>query len=83
MIKGIQLSGKNPTSANIITQLRKVKSYNGNGILPVPINYTNSFGKAAPIACAWYMQAQKSGFVAASTQPTCGKTILGTTSLNQ
>ena len=37
MIKGIQLAGKNPTSANIITALRKVKFYNGNGILPVPI----------------------------------------------
>lgn len=82
MIKGIQLAGKNPTSANVITALRKVKFYNGNGILPVPINYTNSFGKAAPIACGWYMQAQKSGFVANSTQPTCGKTIPGTTSLS-
>jgi branched-chain amino acid transport system substrate-binding protein len=82
MIKGIQLAGKNPTSAKVITSLRNVKSYNGNGILPVSINYTNSFGKAPPIACLWYMQAQKNGFVANSTQPTCGKTIPGTSSLN-
>ena len=82
MIKGIQLAGKNPTSANVIKALRNVKSYNGNGLLPVPINYATGFGKAASTACAWYMQAQKNGFVAASTQPTCGKTIAGTTSLN-
>ena len=82
MIKGIQLAGKNPTSANIIKALRTVKSYNGNGLLPVPINYTNSFGKVAPTTCDWYMQAQKSGFVPNSTQPTCGKNIPGTTSLS-
>ena len=82
MIKGIQLAGKNPTSANIITALRKVKSYNGNGLLPVSINYATGFGKAAPIACLWYMQAQKNGFVAASTQPLCRKIVPGSTSLN-
>ena len=47
-----------------------MKSYNGNGLLPVPINYTNSFGKAAPLSCVWYTQAQKNGFVANSAQPT-------------
>ncbi len=82
MIKGLQLAGKNPTSAGVITALRGVKSYNGNGILPVSINYSTDFGKAAPISCGWYMQAQKNGFVANSTQPTCGKTLSGTTSLS-
>jgi branched-chain amino acid transport system substrate-binding protein len=82
MIKGLQLAGKNPTSAGVIKALRGVKSYNGNGILPVSINYSTDFGKAAPIACGWYMQAQKNGFVANSVQPLCGKTITGTTSLS-
>jgi branched-chain amino acid transport system substrate-binding protein len=82
MIKGLQLAGKNPTSAGVIKALRGVKSYNGNGILPVSINYSTGFGKAAPIACGWYMQAQKNGFVANSAQPTCGKTLSGTTSLS-
>ena len=82
MIKGLQLAGKNPTSAGVIKALRGVKSYNGNGILPVSINYSTDFGKAAPIACGWYMQAQTNGFVANSTQPTCGKSLSGTTSLS-
>jgi branched-chain amino acid transport system substrate-binding protein len=82
MIKGLQLAGKNPTSASVITALRTVKAYTGNGLLPVPINYATGFGKASPIACGWYMQAQKNGFVASSTQPICGKNLAGTTSLS-
>jgi branched-chain amino acid transport system substrate-binding protein len=82
MIKGLQLAGKNPTSAGVISALHTVKSYTGNGILPLPVNYATGFGKAAPIACGWYMQAQKNGFVAESTQPLCGKTISGSTSLS-
>jgi branched-chain amino acid transport system substrate-binding protein len=82
MIKGLQLAGKNPTSAGVIKALHTVKSYNGNGILPIPVNYATGFGTAAPIACGWYMQAQKSGFVANSVQPTCGKTIAGSSSLS-
>ncbi len=39
MIKGMQLSGKNPTSSGVITALRHVKSYNANGLLATPINY--------------------------------------------
>ncbi len=40
MIKGIQLAGANPTHASVIKALRNLKSYNGNGLLPITINYS-------------------------------------------
>jgi branched-chain amino acid transport system substrate-binding protein len=78
MIKGLQLAGPNPTSAAVIKALRGVKSYNGNGLLPVSTNYTTNFGHDLPKACAWFMQAQTKGFVPVSTTPTCGTDIPGT-----
>jgi branched-chain amino acid transport system substrate-binding protein len=79
MIKGLELAGKNPTKAGVITALRKVDSYNGNGLLPVSINYTNDFGHDLPQTCEWILQAQKSGFALTSKTPVCGKDIPGTT----
>jgi hypothetical protein len=32
MIKGLQLAGKNPTSAGVIKALRNLKSYSGAGL---------------------------------------------------
>ena len=45
MIKGLELAGKNPTRAAVISDLRHLKSYNGNGLLPQTINYSTDFGK--------------------------------------
>src|SRR5665213_3479729 len=45
MIKGIQNAGSNPTRSGVIKSLRSIKSYNGNGLLPVTINYSTVFGK--------------------------------------
>jgi branched-chain amino acid transport system substrate-binding protein len=78
MIKGLQAAGKNPTRAAVISDLRHITSYNGNGLLPVSINYSNDFGKDAAKSCGWYMIAEKNGFVPASTAPTCGTDIPGT-----
>jgi branched-chain amino acid transport system substrate-binding protein len=77
MIKGIQLSGSNPTSAKVIKNLRSIKSYNGNGLLPMPINYSTVFGHDIP-ECVWIMKAQKSGFTPISAQTTCGVDVPGT-----
>ena len=77
MIKGLLLSGSNPTSAEVIKQLRGVKAYNGNGILPITINYSTVFGHDLP-SCSWYLQAQKSSFVPVSSQPLCGADVAGT-----
>ena len=34
MIKGLQMAGANPTRAAVIKDLRGLKSYNVNGLLP-------------------------------------------------
>jgi branched-chain amino acid transport system substrate-binding protein len=80
MLKGIGLASPNPTSAKIITDLRKVTSYNGEGLLPINVNFTTNFGKGNPIACGWNMKAEEKGFVAASTAPQCYPNIPGSTS---
>jgi len=78
MIKGLQMAGPNPTRASVIKKLRSIKAYNGNGLLPITINYSTVFGHDPP-NCAWVMQAQKSGFVPISSAPFCGHDIAGTT----
>jgi branched-chain amino acid transport system substrate-binding protein len=77
MIKGIQLAGKNPTSTNVITKLRGVKSYNGNGILPTSINYSTVFGHSANPQCGWFLQAKPKGFVPLQNSLQCGTLIPG------
>ncbi len=81
MIKGLELAGKNPTRSAVISDLRHIKAYNGNGLLPQTINYTNDFGKDLAKSCGWYMIAEKNGFTPASTTPTCGTDIPGTTTV--
>jgi ABC-type branched-subunit amino acid transport system substrate-binding protein len=78
MIKGLQMAGKSPTRAAVIKDLRGLKSYNANGLLPQPINYTTIFGHDPAQQCSWFMKAQGNGFVPVSSQPICGKDIPGT-----
>ena len=59
MIKGLQMAGPTASHAAVIKALRSIKSYNGNGLLPESINYTNDFGKDLPKSCGWYMKAEK------------------------
>jgi branched-chain amino acid transport system substrate-binding protein len=79
MIKGLQLAGANPSRAAVIKDLRGLKSYTANGLLPNPINYSTIFGHDEPQQCTWVMQAEKTGFVAVSSKPFCGTDIPGTT----
>jgi branched-chain amino acid transport system substrate-binding protein len=79
MIKGLELAGKNPTRAGVIHSLRNLTAYNGNGLLPITIDYSTIFGHDTAKACGWYMIAEKNGFVPASSQPWCGTDIPGTT----
>lgn len=81
MIKGIQLAGTNPTHASIISALRNLKSYNGDGLLPSTINYSTVFGHDPAESCGWYLRAEKSGFVPVSSQPVCGTDLPGTTTV--
>ena len=81
MIKGLQMAGSNPTRATVIKDLRSIKAYNGNGLLPITINYSTVFGHD-PANCAWVMKATKTGFVPVSSQPFCGHDVAGTTTLS-
>jgi ABC-type branched-subunit amino acid transport system substrate-binding protein len=78
MIKGLQMAGPNPTRAAVIKDLRGLKSYNVNGLLPQSINYSTIFGHDLPKQCTWVMQAGKTGFTAVSSQPICGTDLPGT-----
>jgi ABC-type branched-subunit amino acid transport system substrate-binding protein len=78
MIKGLEMAGSNPSRAAVIKDLRGLKSYNANGLLPENINYSTIFGHDLPKTCAWVMQAEKTGFVAVSSQPYCGTDLPGT-----
>ena len=82
MALGIEKAGANPSSANIITSLRSVTDWQGNGLLAQPINYSTNFGKAQNPSCAWYLKAEKTGFVPISPQPLCGTVIAGKSGKN-
>ena len=77
-IKGLQVAGKNPTTASFISNLHKVGSYNaGNGILPAPVTFK---GFATPAmfpktSCDYYEQLQGSKFVTVTGKAICGKRI--------
>jgi branched-chain amino acid transport system substrate-binding protein len=77
MINGLQRAGQNPTRAGVVHALRNLKSYNGNGLLPIDINFSTVFGHDLP-QCAWIMKAEKSGFVPISAKPVCGTDYPGT-----
>jgi ABC-type branched-subunit amino acid transport system substrate-binding protein len=78
MIKGLELAGANPTRANVIKDLRNLKTYDGNGLLPSNINYSTIFGHDLPQLCGWYMKAEAKAFVPTSTQHLCGHDLPGT-----
>jgi branched-chain amino acid transport system substrate-binding protein len=81
MIKGMQLAGSNLTSAQVIKSLRGLKSYDANGLLATPIDYSTIFGHNPKKSCTWYLQARSKGFVPVSSQPICGTDIPGTTTV--
>ncbi|HUO48495.1 MAG TPA: ABC transporter substrate-binding protein, partial [Acidimicrobiales bacterium] len=78
MIKGLEMSGSNPTQAEVNKNIRSITAYNANGLLPQTINFTTIFGHDLPKQCAWMMQAKGSGFTAVSAQPFCGTDLAGT-----
>ena len=78
MIKGLQMAGPSPTQASVIKDLRGLKSYNANGLLPHPINYATIFGHDLAQTCFWVLRAEKTGFTTVSSTPVCGKDLPGT-----
>ena len=80
MIKGLQMAGANPTRAAVIKDLRSIKNYTANGLLPKPIDYSTNFGHDPAEQCVWVLRAGQKGFVPTSSQPVCGTDIKGTSS---
>jgi ABC-type branched-subunit amino acid transport system substrate-binding protein len=78
MIKGLELAGKHPTQAAVIKDLRGLKSYTGDGLLPAPIDYATVFGHDPAKLCLWFLKAEKTGFADTSPQPVCGTDLPGT-----
>jgi branched-chain amino acid transport system substrate-binding protein len=78
MIKGLEMAGSHPTRAAVIKDLRGLKAYNVNGLLPITINYSTIFGHDPAQTCAWVMRAEKTGFAVVSPTPTCGTDLPGT-----
>jgi len=82
MIKGLQLAGANPTRAAVIKDLRGLKSYDANGLLPQSLNYSTIFGHDPAQECSWVVQAEKTGFKVMSSKPFCGTDLPGTSTAN-
>ena len=66
MIKGLQTAGANPTRAAVIKDLRSIKNYTANGLLPKPIDYSTNFGHDPAEQCVWVLRAEEKGFVPTS-----------------
>jgi branched-chain amino acid transport system substrate-binding protein len=76
MIKGIQMSGSDPSPSKITTALRTVNSYDGGGILPSPVTF-HGYGTPSmflPNSCEPLFQITSSGYQAANG----GKLVCGT-----
>ncbi len=81
MIKGLEMAGTTPTRTAVIKDLRSIKDYTADGLLPKPIDYSTIFGHDPAEQCVWVLRAEKSGFVP-SPQPVCGMDIKATSSGN-
>ena len=82
MIKGPRMAGPDPSRAAVIKNLRRIKAYDANGLLPNPIDNATVFGHDPPQQCVWVLQACMSGFVPVSTKPICGADLWGTSTVS-
>jgi hypothetical protein len=63
MIKGLEVSGKNPTRQLFITNLSKVTNYTDAGLSPYPVSF-NHFGTSEKTYCSYYVHVVGKAFVA-------------------
>jgi ABC-type branched-subunit amino acid transport system substrate-binding protein len=75
MIRGLKEAGQCPTRESFITALRNVSSYDGAGLLPRPLDMSDSFGK--PTTCYVFMRVDPSGskFDTVEPAPLCGDPV--------
>ena len=72
LIKGLEVAGQNPTRASFIDNLRKVTSYNVEGLASNTVNFSNV--QAIPNqTCSYYVQLKGKQFnVQNNNKPVCG-----------
>jgi branched-chain amino acid transport system substrate-binding protein len=77
MIKGLQVSGPNPTRKSFIDELHQVTNCDGGGLLGTPVSFNLSdFGQAPQTLCEWYAVLQGNQFVIINGgKPVCGTLI--------
>ena len=78
-IKGLKVAGKCPTRASFISNLRKVTSYDGAGMLPGKVSFVPKgiMPNGNPILCSWYTIAKGTELVP-DAKPTCGGKYIDT-----
>ena len=78
-IKGLKVAGKCPTRGSFITNLRKVNSYDGAGMLPGKVSFAPKgiMPNGNPITCNWYTLAKGTDLVP-DAKPTCGGRYIDT-----
>ncbi len=77
LIKGLQVAGKNPTRASFIDNLRKVTSWNDDGLLAAPTNFAR-WTSPPPEQCGYTEQLIGHRFFPTSTKPLCAALVRGT-----
>jgi len=79
-IKGLKVAGKCPTRASFISELRKVSSYDGAGMLPGKVSFVPNgiMPNGNPITCGWYSKAKGTELIP-DEKPTCGGKYIDTT----
>ena len=79
-IKGLKVAGKCPTRASFISNLRKVTSYDGAGMLPGKVSFVPKgiMPNGNPITCNWFTTAKGTELVP-DAKTTCGGKYIDTT----
>ena len=78
-IQGLKAAGQNPTRGLFISGLHNVKNWDGEGLLPAPVDLSLSgFGKFPSQSCEWFVKLQGSAFVVQNgNKPVCGNILPG------
>ena len=79
-IKGLKVAGKCPTRETFISNLRKVTSYDGAGMLPGKVSFVPNgiMPNGNPITCNWFTSAKGTELIP-DAKATCGGTYIDTT----
>ena len=78
MVYGLQLAGHNPTRQSFMSALRKVNSWDSNGLLATAVRFTHfgTVGMLPATPCLYYLRLDGDKFVSVNGgQKVCGKYI--------